>query len=259
MTTKFEPIKTIAGKAGGAFEGRTFVQSVVFRAESAAVLKEVGAEQKGPGSFLLPQGSEADTAKLVERLTATAKADHAQLLKDRAPVAADKAPAIGDEFDFGGSVGKATVAGVGQAFTAKASGVDERLAAFDGQETVYVYNANAPKSAQPKPELSDEEKAARAAARAEAAAVQVAERDKTRVIVKAGSVEEGGKVTVGGVERDVTGLGKAFEIKDKAHAAELMTRFEDAPRLKAGDTVQYAQFDPEPENELHKLPEPTMN
>ena len=38
-----------------------------------------------------------------------------------------------------------------------------------------------------------------------------------------------------------------------------MVRFEDAPRLKTGDKVQYAQFDPEPENDLHKLPEPTPN
>jgi hypothetical protein len=234
---------TYAGKKGGDFEGRTFARISGYMATARDALKEAGAEIKGQGSYLLPAGKEDAIVAQLETLTV---ADQAQALKDRAPVEASKAKdlKIGDDFDFGGDTGKAAIVGIGGAFTSKGESVhDDRLKA--DQETVYVYNANAPKSAMPKVEKTAEEKAEAAAARAAA----TAERDQSRVPVAVGSVEEGANVTVGDAEVSVQKLGSAWELKDQGAVDALKERFPDS-EFEVGANVQFASFEaPEAANE----------
>jgi hypothetical protein len=234
---------TFNGKDDGDFAGRTFARIAGYATTSREALKEAGAEAKGPNSYLLPAGQED---ALIAKLAETTAADHAQAMKDRTPVkAADAAKLkIGDEYDFGGDVGKAPIVGIGNAFTPKkASDHDDRLTV--GEETVYVYSANAPKSAMPKVEKTEAEKAAEADARAAA----VAERDQTRTPVVEGSVAEGGKVSIDGNDVEVTKLGKAWELKDDAAVEALKARFPDA-EVKVGDKIQFANFEaPEPAEE----------
>lgn len=232
---------TFAGKTGGAFEGRTFARISGYMATSREVLVAAGAEMKGPTSYLLPAGQEDE---IIAKLDETTVADKAQALADRTPVKAADAAAlkIGDEFDFGGAAGKAPIVGIGAAFTPKKDSVhDERLTS--GDETVYVYNANAPKSAMPKPELTDEEKAARDAQRLK----NLEGRDKTRLPVLEGTAGE--TVSVGGQDVAVTGLGRAWELEDQGAVDALVKRFPET-EFKVGDKVQFAKFAaPEPVEE----------
>ena len=167
-------------------------------------------------------------------------------MKDRTPVAAADAAKmnIGDKFDFGGTVGEAPIVGIGSAFTPRsASAHDDRLEA--GKEQVYVYNANAPKSAMPKPEMTAEEKAAKSEARA----ASVADRDANRVPVIEGSVAEGGTVTAGGNDVTVSKLGKAWALEDQEAVDALKARFPDA-EVEVGSKIQFANFEaPEPAEE----------
>lgn len=95
-----------------------------------------------------------------------------------------------------------------------------------------------------KKELTEEEKAGKAA-RAKEAAI---ERDKTRLPVIEGTVEENGTVSVDGTDVKVTGLGQAWELTEEKLAA-LQERFPDVDGLKVGDKVQFASFEaPEPED-----------
>jgi len=234
---------TFAGKADGNFAGRTFAKISGYMAASREALKEAGAEIKGQGSYLLPEGQEDAIIAKLDTLTVQ---DQAQAMKDRTPVAADAAASlnIGDKFDFGGTVGEAPIVGIGTAFTPKnASAHDDRLEA--GKEQVYVYNANAPKSAMPKPELTEEEKAAKAEARA----ASVAERDQSRVPVIEGSVAEGETVSAGGNDVTVSKLGKAWELEDQGAVDALKARFPEA-EVEVGSKVQFANFEaPEPAEE----------
>jgi hypothetical protein len=107
--------------------------------------------------------------------------------------------------------------------------------------TVKEYNPEAPK-----PELTEEEKAAKAAERKAA----VAERDKTRVPVVEGSVAEGDAVTVNGEEVSVTALGTAWELDTEEKVEALAARFPDVEGIALGAKVQFASFEaPEPEAE----------
>lgn len=97
-----------------------------------------------------------------------------------------------------------------------------------------------------KPELSEEEKAAKAA-EARAAAI---ERDKTRVPVIEGAVAEGDAITVGGEEVTVSKLGRAWELESDEQAAALKERFPDVEGIEKGAKVQFATFEaPEAEAE----------
>ena len=235
MTDKL--VETYKGKAGGAFDGRTFARIAGYQLSALAIALEAKAERKGPGSFLLPAGGEED---LVAKIEAAAAADKVRAANDRLPVTAEAAAKlkIGDKFDFGGTVGKAKIEGISNAFTPKGASVhDERLGEFAGKETVYVYNANAPKSSQPKVELTAEQKAEAAAARAEA----MRTRDQTRFPVVTGSAAVDGEIEVGGETVKVTGLGTAWKLEDKAAVDALTSRFPDAA-VKVGDEVQYAAF-----------------
>ncbi|MFG6572290.1 hypothetical protein ACGYLO_11855 [Sulfitobacter sp. 1A13353] len=236
---------TFSGKADGNFAGRTFAKISGYMAASREALKEAGAEIKGQGSYLLPEGQEDAIIAKLDTLTVQ---DQAQAMKDRTPVAADAAAKlnIGDKFDFGGTVGEAPIVGIGNAFTPKGTSAhDDRLEA--GKEQVYVYNANAPKSAMPKPELTEEEKAAKAEARA----ASVAKRDETRVPVIEGSKTKNDTVTVDGEEVAITELGQAWEM-DADSVETLKARFPDTD-FKVGDKVQFAKFEA-PE----KVAEPEM-
>ena len=102
--------------------------------------------------------------------------------------------------------------------------------------------AKAPKA--DKPEMSDEEKAAAATARAEANRARALERDATRVPVKVGTVAEGDKLDVNGKEVEVTKLGAEFEVSENGKV-DLQERF--GFEFEVGDKVQYAQFPAEPE------------
>lgn len=107
-----------------------------------------------------------------------------------------------------------------------------------------VMDPTAPKAEKAeKPQLSDEEKAAAKAARAESGRAAALERDAARTPVLAGSVAEGGSVEVKGVEVAVTKVGRAFTLDDDA-VKDLAERFEGAS-FKAGDEVAYASFDAE--------------
>ena len=100
--------------------------------------------------------------------------------------------------------------------------------------------------AAPKPELTEEEKAAKAAERRAAAL----ERDKTRVPVVEGSVAEGATITAGGADVTVSSLGQAWELDSEEKVAALSERFPDAEGIELGAKVQFANFDaPEPEVE----------
>jgi len=234
---------TYKGKEDGAFAGRTFARISGYMATARAALKEAGAEIKGQGSYLLPEGQEDALIAKLDTLTAQ---DQAQAMKDRSPVSAEAAKGlkIGDTFDFGGETGEAPIVGIGSPFTPKkASAHDDRLTA--DQETVYVYNANAPKSAMPKAEPTAEEVAAKAEARAAA----TAERDQTRMPVVEGSVSEGDKITVGDQEVEVSKLGRAWKLEDQAAVDALKARFPGLD-VEAGATVQFANFEaPEPAEE----------
>jgi len=101
----------------------------------------------------------------------------------------------------------------------------------------------AKKEKEPKAELTEEEKAAKAEAAREAAI----ERDKTRVPVIEGSVAEGDSVTVGGESVTVTGVGRAWELETDEQVAGLKERFPDVEGIEKGAKVQFAKFDePEP-------------
>lgn len=94
----------------------------------------------------------------------------------------------------------------------------------------------------PKPELTDEEKAARA----EANRARALERDATRVAVVSGSVTEGDKLDLGDKEVSVTKLGAEFEVTE-ANKPDLLERF--GTEFNVGDKVQYASYDaPELDN-----------
>ena len=84
-----------------------------------------------------------------------------------------------------------------------------------------------------KPELSDEEKAARAEARA----AGVAERDKTRIPVPADF--DGDTVVVDGNDVEVTRFGTEFEVTE-ADAESLKKRF--GEEFEVGSKVKYASF-----------------
>ncbi|KKN90400.1 hypothetical protein LCGC14_0227690 [marine sediment metagenome] len=234
---------TFAGKADGNFAGRTFAKISGYMVASRETLKEAGAEMKGPNSYLLPEGQED---AIIAKLDTLSVQDQAQAMKDRTPVAAADAAKmnIGDKFDFGGTVGEAPIVGIGSAFTPRsASAHDDRLEA--GKEQVYVYNANAPKSAMPKPEMTAEEKAAKSEARA----ASVADRDANRVPVIEGSVAEGGTVTAGGNDVTVSKLGKAWALEDQEAVDALKARFPDA-EVEVGSKIQFANFEaPEPAEE----------
>lgn len=78
---------------------------------------------------------------------------------------------------------------------------------------------------------------ARAAASREAAL----ERDKTRVPVISGSVEEGAVISNGEADVTVTKIGRAFTL-DEASATSLAERFP-GTTFSAGDEVAYASFE----------------
>ena len=151
--------QTMSGKAGGPFEGRTFVRVPGYMTTSRQMLADAGCDRKGPGSYLLPTGREDDLVARLDEMTVT---DRDQAMKDRLPVSPEAAGgiAIGDIYDFGGEVGEAPVVGIGATFTPRGeSQHDPRLET--GAETVYLYNANAPKSAMQReaveaPERDDE-------------------------------------------------------------------------------------------------------
>jgi hypothetical protein len=140
-------IRTYAGKADGQYAGRTFASLAGYHRGAREILREAGA--RFMGSYLLPEGTEVETEALLARMHAAGIEDHKAVLRDRTPVSAEKAGKlkIGGTFDFGGEVGKAKVVAIGAAFTPKkASDADPRLEDLIDQETVYVYNANAPKT-----------------------------------------------------------------------------------------------------------------
>ncbi|MEP3665105.1 MAG: hypothetical protein ABJN42_00045 [Roseibium sp.] len=140
-------IRTYKGKAGGKYDGRTFAALAGYHRTARTVLTEAGA--RFIGAYLLPEGTEAETEALLEKMHAAGIEDHKAVLRDRLPVEAEKAEKIkvGSTFDFGGDVGKAKVTGIGASFTPeKASDSDPRLEALIDKEVVYVYNANEPKA-----------------------------------------------------------------------------------------------------------------
>ena len=102
--------------------------------------------------------------------------------------------------------------------------------------------ANKP-AKEPKAELTEEEKAAKA----EAGRLAAIERDKTRVPVVEGSVAEGGTVSVGGEDVAVTKLGAAWELDTDEKVAGLKERFPDVEGIEKGAKVQFASFEA-PEN-----------
>ena len=91
--------------------------------------------------------------------------------------------------------------------------------------------------AEPKPELTEAEKAERSAkAREEALA-----RDATRYPVLEGSVTAGGIITVAGNDVTVTAVGRSFEL-DADGATDINARF-DGANFSAGDKIAYAKFE----------------
>lgn len=150
-----------------------------------------------------------------------------------------------------------------EAFSDKAKEALREAAAAEGPYTIggqaYFTEGNVPHimvascnpQAEPKAELTEEEKAARAEARAAASHEAAIERDKTRVPVVEGSVAEGDSITVGGESVTVTGLGRAWELENDEQVAGLKERFPDVEGIEKGAKVQFAKFE-EPS------PEPTM-
>lgn len=264
MTTKTSLIRVFEGKAGGAFEGRTFVQASGYQRGVREELKALGAEFKG-SAHLLPVADKAATDATIAKLEGLAEADKVAAKRDRTPVLATEAAKlkVGDEFDFGGDVGKAKITGIGASYTVKGNtDHDERLADFSGKEVAFVYNANEPKQ---RVELTEEEKAAKKEAaqakgretraakeaamtdeekaeRAAAAAAAAAERDKTRVLVMAGSVKEGDEVSAGGATHSVSKLGQEFDVDEKGIEG-LKARFPEVEGIEIGAKVQFAQWE----------------
>ena len=87
--------QTMSGKAGGPFEGRTFVRVPGYMTTSRQMLADAGCDRKGPGSYLLPTGREDDLVARLDEMTVT---DRDQAMKDRLPVSPEAAGgiAIGD-------------------------------------------------------------------------------------------------------------------------------------------------------------------
>ena len=235
------------GKEDDDFAGRTFVKLQGHMPASRAALNEAGAIFKG-SEYLLPEDKEQDLLTNLESLQAQ---DQVSELKDRVPVDFEtvKKLRIGDIFDFGGEVGNAAITGIGTAFTPKPGDENERLQV--DREVAYVYNANAPKSAIPKPKLTEEEMAAIAEKRA--AKLDLA--DKTRVPVLTGSVTMGDTISVNGNDVTVTGLGKNWDL-DQTALDRLKARFPNA-KFEVGASVQFAGFDaPEMEPKTDSDPVP---
>ena len=275
MATQKTLISTFEGKAGGAFDGRTFVRTAGYQKGVRAELKEIGAEFKG-SAYLLPAAGKDETAAVIAKLEGLAETDKAAAMRDRTPVKASEAEKlkVGDEFDFGGEVGEAKIAGIGTSYKASGETIhDPRIAEFAGEEIAFVYNANPPRQ---RVELTEEEKAEKKAAAAEkarearaareaamtdeekaeraaASAAAAVERDKMRMLVLAGSVKEGDEIAAGGETHSVSKLGREFEVDEKGIEG-LKSRFPDAEGIEIGAKVQFAQWDaPEKEPETDGL------
>lgn len=264
-------IRTYQGREDGDYRGRTFATILVYQRGALAIATEAGAVRKSPSDFLMPEGN---VQSLLQRMEDAAKADKVQVFRERVPVtAADAAGlSVGDEFDFGEGVGKLPITGFSTPFSPKgASHHDERLGDFAGKETVYVYNAHAPKP--PRPQLTEEEKAEkraesnakrREARQAEKDAMtpeekaakeaELAEalkkRDMTRIPVLAGSLApDADTITVRGESAKLLGTGQEWVLKDQEAVDKLADRFPDA-EFTVGDRVQFANFEaPEPSPE----------
>lgn len=150
-----------------------------------------------------------------------------------------------------------------EAFSEKAIASLREAAAAEGPYTVggqayftegnvpHIMIATAAPKAEPKPELTEEEKAARAEARAAAGHEAALERDKTRVPVVEGSVTEGDSITVDGESVTVTGLGRAWELETDEQVAGLKERFPGVEGIEKGAKVQFAKFEePSPAPEM---------
>lgn len=268
MTEK-KLIRAYQGRDDGAYRGRTFASILVYQRGALAIATEAGAVRKSPSDFLLPEG---DAGPLLARMEAAAKADKIQVFRERVPVTAAEAARlkVGDEFDFGEGVGRLPITGFSTPFSPKgASHHDERLGAFAGKETVYVYNAHAPKP--PKPKLTEEEKAERRAesnakrretrqaekdamtpeekaAREAELAESLKKRDMNRIPVLVGSLDTE-MITVAGESVKVIRTGQEWVLKDQEAVDKLRDRFPEQ-EFSVGDRVQFATFeapDPSPE------------
>ena len=226
----------LSGK-GRKYEGRIFVRLTSYMISCHKMLQKANAEFMG--SYMLPEGQETTLLKKLDDLSIK---DQARSLRDRIPVIASDAVhlKIGALFDFGGDIGRKKITGISQPFTpGEISPHDARL--ITGQEVVYVYNANAPKSSKPVSQWTRAQKAIEAA---------IIERDKTRIPVERDSVCVGQDIGKGKQQVEITSLGTHWKLKDM-DVDRLKQRF--GIEFEMGTWVQFAYFDaPVSEHEPEK-------
>ena len=233
-------------RKNGPNEGRDFVDTRGYKPEVVNVLRDTKAKFKGT---IWVYDAPIDDA-VRERLNQAAQDFQARVLRERRVVDAETAATlqVGQDFDFGPPTGTAPIVAIGTtAYTARADERDPRVKAdgLDGKQVVYVYAANPPRNAlgaekapkeakAGKPQLSDEEKAAKRAQ------VQ-AEMNAKRIPVREGDVAVGDKVRINGAETAVAYVGAAWTVAEgQADKLNETFKLKGKRALEDGDKVVYA-------------------
>lgn len=254
-------VRRTQGAAGGKHEGRTIFSLLPHQARTRELLKELGAQYiphpERRGLFSLGRDvAEREAA----RIDAAAGVDFDQHCRDRklVPYGVAATLEIGDMFDFGGDVGVRKITRKSAPFIpAMASVHDPDVARHIGERMVYLHNneptadtaakaARKQKSGAGKRDAEGPDAEARRHEAEEQRRQAVLLRDRCRIPVVEGELSVGDVVTIAGVERTIASLGRSWTL-DKDGAAALRERFPGVARIRAGNTVQFASWDPEQE------------
>lgn len=220
-------------KIGGQYLGRTFLEVRGKSPVARDLLNASGAifHYKINQSYLLPEASAAETEALIDRVAAAAGIDNVRANEERVPVTVELAQrlSVGEMFDFGPPRGMQPILRMGQPFTLNTDPISDKRVR-KGMAMVYLYNANPP--------------AVREKMTAERRQAEIAERDRGRTLVVAGSAQEGDMVSVSGTPYRIAGFGGVFQIKPD-RLDDMKRRFPDAEGILVGVDVQYATLAPD--------------